>query len=264
MSNNMNITQVFRTDATNVGDWYCSPMRYFEFGDAATTDILDFDLASLSSHVVLGGGGLIAKTFHDHMRRLADSRSHLKSLVAWGIGESENVDRKGGFVYPFEGALPDYLKAFDLVGVRDFGTGYRWVPCASCMLPQLERSYTVEHSAVIYEHKRIPVPVEGMPRLSNNGNDIDAVLAFLGSGEIVITNSYHGAYWATLLGKRVIAIPNMSKMYRFKHLPVICHAESWERFVPLARSYPEALADCRAANLAFFEKVKALHARTRA
>ncbi|CAL4869162.1 hypothetical protein MMA231_03453 (plasmid) [Asticcacaulis sp. MM231] len=160
--------------------------------------------------------------------------------------------------------MPDYLKAFDLVGVRDFGTEYRWVPCASCMLPQLDKPYVVQHEVVIYEHKRIPIPLNGTPRLSNDGNDIDAVLAFLASGETVITNSYHGAYWATLLGKRVIAIPNMSKMYRFKHFPVVCRADEWKRFSALTRAYPEALAECRAANLAFFEEVKALHDKTRA
>jgi len=75
----------------------------------------------------------------------------------------------------------------------------------------------------------------------------------------VVTNSYHGAYWATLLGRRVVAIPNMSKMYRFKHAPVIGRAQDWRKLAALAVAYPEALAECRAANLAFFADVAALN-----
>ncbi|WP_443751197.1 hypothetical protein [Asticcacaulis solisilvae] len=254
------IGNVFRTDATNVGDWFCAPQRYFDFPNKALADILDFDADALAPHVVLGGGGLIAKTFHDHMRRLAELRPRVTSLVAWGIGESEHVDRKGGFVLPYDGLLPDYLKAFDLVGVRDFGAEYPWVPCASCMLEQFDRDYPVTHDVVVYQHKRIPIPIDGFPARTNAGEDIDSVLEFLASGDLVITNSYHGAYWATLLGRRVLAVPNMSKMYRLKHAPVICRAEEWQRFAPLAPRYPEALTECRAANVAFFESVKALWA----
>lgn len=254
------IGNVFRTDTTNVGDWFCAPQRYFDFPNTAMADILDFDPESLSEHVVLGGGGLIAKTFHDHMRRLAEVRPQISSLIAWGIGESEHVDRQGGFVLPYDGVLPDYLKAFDLVGIRDFGAEYRWVPCVSCMLEHFDRDYSVTHDVVVYQHKRIPIPVSGFPTRTNAGDDIESVLEFLASGDLVITNSYHGAYWATLLGRRVLAIPNMSKMYRLKHMPVVCRAEEWRRFAPLAPRYPEALAECRAANAAFFESVKALWA----
>lgn len=257
------VGNVFRTDETNVGDWYCAPYRYFDFPNKATADILDVSPEHLAPDVVLGGGGLIAKTFHDHMRKLADVRPRVASLVAWGIGESENVDRQGGFVLPYDGASPDYLKAFDLVGVRDFGADYPWLPCASCMLEQFDRDYPTTHDVVVYQHKRIPIPVSGFPTRTNAGADIDDVLAFLASGDLVITNSYHGAYWATLLGRRVLAIPNMSKMYRLKHAPVICRAEEWRRFAPLARRYPEALAECRAANIAFFERVESLWADSR-
>ena len=253
----MSICNVFRADVSNVGDWYCAPIRYFPFGDASQTDILTVDPATLNADVVVGGGGLLAQTFHPYMQRLASHRGGMRSLIAWGIGESENIDRRGGFVLPYAGELPSYLSAFDLVGVRDFGTRFSWVPCASCMLSQFDLNYEIETEICIYEHKRIKIPIEGFPRKSNNGNDIDAALKFLSSSELIITNSYHGAYWATLLGRRVITIPNMSKVYRLKHQPIFCRSDDWRRYAALAPSYPEALAECRAANVAFYDKVVA-------
>ena len=179
--------------------------------------------------------------------------------AAWGLGESLNVDRKGGFVLPYPKSLPDYLNRFDLVGMRDYGTQYAWAPCPSCLLPGLELPSPPIHEIVIYEHKRIAIPIDGFPRNTNAGDDINSVLAFLASGEVVITNSYHGAYWATLLGRRVLAIPNMSKMYRFKHAPVIARPEGWKRLMDLTVAYPGALSECRAATHAFYAEVLKLH-----
>lgn len=256
----MTVGHLFRTDMHNVGDWFCAPNRYFAFDNARQADILDFDGDALDDHVIVGGGGLLADTFHPHMRRLAELRPRLKSLVAWGVGESQNVDRRGGFVYPYAGVMPDYLARFDLVGVRDFGAEHRWVPCASCMHPDFDRRYEIEREVGIYQHRRIAVPIEGFDRITNEGSDLARALEFLGSSEIVITNSYHGAYWATLLGRRVLAIPNMSKMYRFKHSPVICRPEDWKRYVRSTVAYDDALTECRDANQSFYHDVLTLQA----
>lgn len=252
----MGIVNVFRADRGNVGDWYCNPSRYFPALGTEVLDILGYEGGPIEGDMVLGGGGLIARTFHDHVARLAQARTASQKYVAWGIGESENVDRSGGFVLPFAGPYPASLDAFDLVGVRDYGTPREWVPCASCMLDELERPRDIVHDFAIYEHKRIAIPIDaGFPRRSNDGCDIAEVLDFLGSAQTIITNSYHGAYWATLLGRRVVAIPNMSKMYRMKHAPVLCRAEEWRRFAALVRPFPEALAECRKANRDFYAKV---------
>jgi hypothetical protein len=253
-------TSIYRADPTNVGDAMCAPMRAIAF-EGAAIDILTVQPEQLSGLVVVGGGGLIAETFAAPMRRIAQTRHQLTGLVAWGVGESLLIDRRGGMVMPYAGALPDYLDAFDLVGLRDYGTGYRWVPCASCLLPEFDLHYApASHPFVIYEHKRIRIPIDGFPMRTNTGNDFGAVLAFLASGETIITNSYHGAYWATLLGRRVIAVANMSKMYRLKHAPIIARPDRWRRVADLTSTYPDALAECRAANLGFHKEVLRLMA----
>lgn len=252
----MTVTNIFRMDDTNVGDWWCPPALYFPDLAGDRRDILEMGDKTTFDRVVLGGGGLIAKTFEQAMIELAEHRPPKSRVVAWGVGESLNVDRSGGFVPPYEGPLPEYLKMFDLVGVRDFGTSYRWTPCASCMSPVFDTAPSPTQDVVIYEHKRIPIPIQGPERRSNSGNDLEGVAAFLASAETVITNSYHGAYWATLLGRRVVAIPNMSKLYRLKHAPTLCRAEEWRRYLPYAVAYPEALEECRAANLSFMNDVR--------
>jgi hypothetical protein len=251
----LRVCNVFRRDNTNVGDWYCPPNRYFAFTNVVEADILTFDPGLLDGNVLVGGGGLLAQTFHPHMRRLVEQKPKMRSLVAWGIGQSENIDRGGGIVARYTGKLPDYLDAFDIVGLRDFDTPFQWVPCSSCMLQQLDRNYEIEHEICIYEHKRIPIALEGFPRMSNNGDDIDRAIQFLASAHVVVTNSYLGAYWAILLGRRVLCIPNMSKVYGLKHQPVFCRAENWKRLVELAQPYPNALAECRAANAKFYRTI---------
>jgi hypothetical protein len=251
------IRNVFRMDPTNVGDWYCSPIRYFDFGEVQSSDIKSPRIEP-GDRVIVGGGGLISVNFQRHMERLRDLRTRMRALVAWGIGESLINDKGGGLVDRWSGPLPGYLRSFDLVGVRDYGTEYRWVPCASCMLEHFDRDFPIEHEVCIYEHKRIPIPIEGPPRRSNDGNDIDGTLAFLGSAELVITNSYHGAYWAMLLGRKVIAIPNLSKMYGFRHPPVVCAPDEWRERRKDAVAYENILEDCRSSNRSFYEDVRNL------
>ena len=254
------IRSVFRMDETNVGDWYCPPFRYFDFGSEDTSDVYEPPIAK-GDVLVLGGGGLISTNFAPFMEKLASAHTLTSALVAWGVGENMHSNKAGKTVAPWNDRLPAYLKNFDLVGIRDYGTEYPWVPCASCMLDLFDKSYEVSHPVVVFEHKRTPLPLAGFPRRSNIGTDIAEAIAFLASGEIIITNSYHGAYWATLLGRRVIAMPNVSKMYRMKHPQVICAADQWERYAGFAQSYPNELAECREANVAFFEQVKALLAK---
>jgi hypothetical protein len=252
------IRNIFRKDPTNVGDWYCTPFRYFPLGDQPAADVYEEPLVEEGDTVVVGGGGLISENFAPYLERLAAAKKGGVHLIAWGIGESLINDKTGGMVEPWRGPLPDYLKKFDLVGVRDFGTDYEWVPCASCMLDLFDRDYPIEHEICIYEHRRIPVPIDCKVRRSNEGEDIAATIEFLGSAELVITNSYHGAYWATLLGRRVIAIPNLSKMYRFRHAPVVCAPSQWRDRASDTQGYPTALDDCRAANRQFNDKVQAV------
>lgn len=92
----------------------------------------------------------------------------------------------------------------------------------------------------------------------SNYHDFPDVLAFLGSGKVVITNSYHGLYWATLLSKKVLCLDAGGKFAHFKWPPTHVKPEAVEEALAHANSipeYPDALAECRSLNLAFYQKV---------
>ena len=111
---------------------------------------------------------------------------------------------------------------------------------------------------------------------------MEKVLDFLGSGETVLTSSYHGVYWATLLGRKVLAFPFSSKFYTLKHKPNMYPVElwlrkkksfierlnfryknkfyfpstnSWQSLLKDSQSYPESLEECRHKNQLYYSKV---------
>lgn len=159
-------------------------------------------------------------------RYLVDREGLTGPLIAWGIGEH---DRQNFFVT--ENRLAD----FDLVGSRDRGVkGAEWVPCPSCMSPYFDKEYEVQHEAVYYRNGT-DLPNVEIPA-STNRVPLKEAIAFLGSAETVHTNSYHGMYWAMLLGKKVVVDnPYCSKFFQMQ---------------------PASLEECREANIKFDEKVR--------
>ncbi len=255
------MTEIFvvhRHDPRNIGDMWSSPSQYTEhfpwLADATTIDIED-DIPAYAdrlrdAHVIYGGGGLIATGFFDRqLAMLLDLRP--KKLVAWGAGHNDKAATRV--------EQPAYVEKFDLAGLRDHGSP-TWVPCVSALLPQLSDPADPSHDLVVYQHwderKRPPLPRVGVPVLKNSNNDIGETIAFLASGRTVVTNSYHGAYWATLLGRRVVVVnPFSSKFHAFKH-EVPLAGDDWEAALHRAVVHDGALAECRARNLEFGARVQ--------
>ncbi|MBX9720929.1 MAG: polysaccharide pyruvyl transferase family protein [Candidatus Obscuribacterales bacterium] len=153
--------------------------------------------------------------------------------------------------------LPKFLQRCPLVGVRDWGTAYDWVPCPSCLSPAFDDQPQERHKVGFYEHWEIPLQNPGEP-LQKNNCEFNEAIAFLSSCETVVTNTYHGAYWATLLGKKVLVEPINSKLLNMKHQPRVILNRDWKANQKYAVAYPEALADCRAANISFSRRVSGL------
>jgi len=219
----------------NVGDENCSPGRYFDLGPVV-------DIGSVpQAEVIIYGGGTMAVEASSHAR----SRSGLK--VAWGIGHTER-GRLGRHVDP------DY-SAFDLAGSRDWGVGgkVRWVPCASCLSPLFDQEYPITREVAFYGH-RLLSPLSGPDSLNNDCMDMAKVIAHLASAVTIVTSSYHGVYWATLLGREVVALPYGSKFFSMRHQPTFVDEYDGQP----GRSYPEALDECRAANRDFFNSLNDL------
>jgi len=251
--NEHTLSHMYRADRTNCGDWWSLPAHYFTFPSHDNViEINDYNpKSSIGGTVIVGGGGLIGPAFKQLEDLVRRNDTH---TIGWGLGNNMLDDKTSGYV-PDSVPLPKFVDSFDLLGIRDDIKGRRWVPCASCMHPAFSKQYDIKHDIVIFEHKRIPIPIDGFPRLSNNGNDIEEIIAFLASGETVITNSYHGAYWAILLGRRCVALPFSSKFYAFRHPPALGHVETWRDLVRQAQKNDNALYECREANIQFYMDV---------
>lgn len=252
-----NIINIFRRDTTNIGDRYSTPFLYFgkDYQPIKTYDIWKDEFASLKeelheSIVVIGGGGLVGnEDFADNLNAIISAKP--KRLIYWGTGINEHDANSATF--------PNYLTLANLVGLRDAGNPYIWVPCPSCIYEGFDQGFKIKHKIVVYEHEGYNLKVDAYPKMSNESDNIDAVLEFLGSGEYILTNTYHGVYWGTLLNRKVIITEVFSnKFLGLKYKAPIVELKNWEEHMENATNYPNALNECRKANVEFNERFKML------
>ena len=263
-----------------------APTLYFDFpgfevSQADLRELQNIDVRG--SDVILGGGGLLDEFFLSSINRLR-TRVAGRRLIFWGVGQQVDHGRwwEDYKAFPYS----DYLREAALLGIRDFNTPYPWVPCASCMHPAFDRPKEVKHEFVIFSHRTRPVPIQGFPTLRNDESGFSDTIDFLASGDTVITSSYHGMYWALLLGRKILAFPFNSKFFMTKY-PVTLYPAVWQKTTPVSRgfrrltgrscfeytcqsvggwriaagssrAFPEALKECRDANRAFYREVVAL------
>lgn len=223
----------------NVGDRWSSPAHYFDLGDEVV-HADPGDPAPPNADAVLFGGGTMA--------RWIPAARNLPAVpwIAWGVGYTERgrLGRHGDRVHAAAARL---CVAY---GNRDWGSDVgSWVPCASCMHPAFDRAYSIEHDVVFYGHAQLnPLTDAPGPRLTNDVLDMDRVIAFLASGDTIVTSSYHGAYWGLLLGRRVIVLPFGSKFFHLPWQPLLVNDR--EKGVQMAKAglaaaYPYALDEAR-------------------
>lgn len=167
--------------------------------------------------------------------------------ILWGVGHNGEMPKKpskdGKLIYP------EWLLDFNMIGVRDFKQDYEWVPCASCMHPALRQKYPIRNQVIWFEHKKQLIKdfgTEPIPRFINSGSNIEQTIELLGSAEVILTNSYHGAYWGTLMKKKVVVVgPWSSKFLALKHRPFMVEKlDSWKDVVDETTIHDSALDEC--------------------
>lgn len=177
----------------------------------------------------------------------------------WGAGHNNNdVDQRVKY--------SRYLAEFRMVGLRDWHgqrSRMRWAPCASCMHPAFDRSYKIRNEVIWFEHRKQMIRDFGddsIPRFINSGNNIEQVIELLASADTILTNSYHGAYWGTLLRRKVVVVGAWSTKFRFMRFqPQFVKdmkSRAWQEARESAKTYPEALAVCRDATQNFWQDLQ--------
>ncbi|MBI2946001.1 MAG: hypothetical protein HYY23_00005, partial [Verrucomicrobia bacterium] len=107
-------------DPTNLGDQVCSPVDYFE--PLRSAQKMDWDSAPdkfAGSPLIVGGGGLLNAVLSEKLAALLHHRK--APVVIWGVGTNMHRETR-----PF---YPDFLNRAALVGLRDFGNPFEYVPC---------------------------------------------------------------------------------------------------------------------------------------
>jgi hypothetical protein len=243
-------------NTNNIGDRTCHPLDYFDFTNGGRnqitcSDIRGFPFIEQLDVIVFGGGAL--GSLSQRIRQIYPNAT----FVGWGIGCTSRD------LLPVDpNAHNQASKGFSLWGGRDWLASPDYVPCVSCMSPIFDENFGIKNDAVVYGHSGVrPLKEEatklGLPYLDNTTpTSLREALEFLASGKTVITSSYHGAYWATLLGRRVAMLPFGTKFFSLKHRPPI--ADDIASGLRIATEFDGVLNECREINQTFAQRVQIL------
>lgn len=246
----LDLVNLFHCAAGNIGDRMSGPSQYLwpeRFYDEPIS-------AGLANHVdgaILGGGQIF-----NHLKQIASgARKATRKirLVAWGVGLP--------LIGTQDASVISASEQYDLFSTRNFDWRHQlnFVPCASCLSPTFEKPQSPQHDFVVYRHQRKPGPVDvpsSIPTMSNAVCNPQAVVDFIASGDTVVTSSYHGVYWAQLIGRRVVCIPYNHKFFTFQHPPTMAEADTWRDAIKIANRQQPLLDEYRTINRTFAAKVE--------
>jgi hypothetical protein len=259
----------------NVGDQLCSPLLYFGgfyprgyraeilLRNRGRRDRLKYAVLSrirdAAEAVVIGGGGLLGNSYFRNGLKFWTEGPAPKIL--WGAGHNSHDGPTAVADWVPDECDYEQLKSFAAVGLRDWVHGFGWVPCSSCMHPLLREPQGSAYDVVFAMHLELRQNREIMNLILRRApNSYDVVFndeppeIFLGKlrrARLVVTNSYHAAYWATLLKKAVVVIGGGTKVRLFKHAVLTGSPSDWPEVARQATIYPTALEECCDANSDF-------------
>lgn len=265
---NVDVVNIHRIDPNNIGDYFCAPHHYFEVLKNKSLDIFDYksEDKKVTQHfidqitnnsLIVGGGGLLNRDgFTMQMQLFEKLTAKGKKIVLWGVGHNEKSPSSYGKISKYN----INTDKFGLVGTRDFSMPGEYVPCVSCLHPLFDKKYDNTNEVGIVFHKdtlkkeTIVAKYKDFPTSSNTKN-LDELISFIGSCEHIVTDSYHTMYWAMLMNKKVVAIPNSSKFFDFKHKPVISTFDEALSQLKNSQVIDGLLEECREINIDFSKKV---------
>lgn len=244
-------------DGNNGGDGGCCPLDYFDFGGYEKLDVRDdFSTKSIGQNdlVVIGGGGLL--NYHtDWNDRINSVITTGANVVVWGAGENTHFDDLT--------AKPSLNLDGCLVGVRDFNHPFfDYLPCPSCMSDAFDDAGSgSDIGVVVHADTKLPEQLAGLPSVDNS-KSMAEIIEFIQSKEVILTNTYHGAYWSRLCDKVVVIFGQFSTRFLGLHgvSHLACYAQNSE-FIDRIQSgivRGSYLAECRKLNREFNCKVKSL------
>lgn len=244
---------VHRDDIANVGDSNACPADYFQ--DFYEYRVLKHDISNINFYkitrndvVILGGGGLFdnVNIWNVNINKLFD---HCDNVIAWAVGfnTEKNLD-----------AIKEKInfEKFKLLSIRDYGKNKNelFVQCPTCMIKTLNKAFKCKRRIGVVCHKDHLFDTQGYESITNRVS-LGKILKFIGESEVIITNSYHAYYWATLMNKKVILRDAFSDKFNYLKYKPVFYSGNLEKDISEAKIYDMALNECREQNLSFYNKV---------
>jgi hypothetical protein len=250
----------------NAGDLYCSPHLFYNFNDYKIEYTNDWNLINKSKNniIIFGGGGIIDtnKNRSEYYKNLEKSNLYFH----WSSGSNKlNLKEINWKPSPKEINInDDILENFIFVGRRDHLKNYydkhEYVPCVSCKIKLLQNNYKIKRKIGIIQHmwlkkiKNLNYPTISMNLEKYNINEI---IKFIGESEIIITGSFHGAYWSLLMQKKVIINGDWSSKFNtLKYKPTLLSSNIENDIKKCVIPPPEYLKECIELNDKFYHKIK--------
>lgn len=124
------------------------------------------------------------------------------------------------------------------------------------MIEYLSYSYPIRRRIGVVSHHYFKL--EELQQYDRCYNDapLPEIIEFIGSSEIIITNSYHIAYWSTLMQKKVILAEAFSDKFEYMQYPPTPYSGNLEVDIAKAKLYPGALENCRELTLEFVKHIQ--------
>ena len=256
---------IHRKNTKNIGDLNCCPQKYFdELSKYKSIDIMDLPNIKIKNKIfIVGGGGLFQPYFADAIKTI-EKLSLDNEFIYWGTGIDKNIQE--------ETINLDFLEKSSLIGIRDKNTKYDFIPCPSCMSKLFDKYFNAPktNKIILYLHKNHTRNyinhIKDFPLITNSEKKtFEEIIKYLSSGEVIVTNSYHGAYWGCLLNRKVIVLPWIDEKgrkwlpYKIKQLPFqysFCeNINDINNFINKNINNIEALDFARTQNKRFLKKV---------
>lgn len=246
----------------NAGDFWSTPLKYYDFKEfnvrqvhfmdvwGAIQGIPNFEFADIKNKIVILGGGGLLTTEGNFMQQTTEFLVKNNKVIFWGVGSNT-------FNTPTYDILnhPNVL----LAGIRDivYGIDVDYLPCVSCKHNLFDKIYSKNDTIGIIEHPKHPINIEGISKITNQ-SDINQIISFIGSKEIILSSTFHGSYWSQLLDKKVLYVKTTdsvnSKILNMKHRIPICDTYDCLKKINHVSSTQGMLLESRNLNDVFYEK----------
>lgn len=139
-----------------------------------------------------------------------------------------------------------------------------------CVLNVVDRLHNEGYRPLPVPADLVPDPL--MPDMPSKVQTIEGIIERLSKADVVVTSSYHGCWWATLLGKAVVVSDAIARSSRVKLLryPPTAYSGNLYRdqrramVAAVAHPFPETLRTCRRSNELFYDLVMSLATKAKA